>query len=232
MIITRSSMTCMLLRRVAPPAAAFGLLTACAAPYVAAPLPVKSVERPVFVSGDTWVFAKRVPPIRTTNTFVEERATLLVFRQAIGGGRPVPVLYTPTRALFQGGVDDISMWGPLTFPWEGALAFPLAVGKKWNYTWPGTMPDQYRRDTIVNWLLAAKVAAWEAVPTAGGAATFNAFRVEIEQHQPKPYDVDAKVYYWTIWYAPAAKCVVKWRMQASKAMYAESAELVEFRSGP
>ena len=92
------------------------------------------------------------------------------------------------------------------------------------------MPDQYRRDTSLNWVLSAKVAAWETVTTAGDAATFAAFRVEIEQHQPKPYDLDSKVYYWTIWYAPAAKCVVKWVMQASR-MYGESAELVEFRSG-
>jgi len=69
------------------------------------------------------------------------------------------------------------------------------------------------------------------VKTVEGAATFNAFRVEIEQQPPKPYEPDAKTYYWTLWYAPAAKCVVKWTMQASRAMYAEGAEVVEFRSG-
>ena len=53
---------------------------------------------------------------------------------------------------------------------------------------------------------------------------------------------DSKIYYWHIWYAPAAKCVVKWDLEGSATLPApgkpggiptrgEGAELVEFRPG-
>ena len=165
--------------------------------------------------------------MRTMSTFVGARGNELIFRH--GGAT---ITQAPARAVFQVGVDEITMWGPVTLPYEGALAFPLSVGKKWEYRWAGTMPDLYRRGAIVNLVLNAKVAGWDAVRTVEGTGTFHAFRVEIEQQPPKPYDADSKIYYWTLWYAPAAKCVVKWTMQARDAMYAEGAELLEFRSGP
>jgi len=135
--------------------AALGLLTACAT-AVTAPPPA-SVERPALAVGDTWVVVKRVPPLRTVQTLVDVRGTTLVFRQTAPGGQSSAATYTPDRALFQGGVDDVSMWGPVTLPYPGALAFPLRVGKRWQYRWAGTMPDLSRRGTVVNWELAARV---------------------------------------------------------------------------
>ena len=119
--------------------------------------------------------------MRTMSTFVGARGNELVFRH--GGAT---VVQAPARAVFHVGVDDISMWGPVTLPYDGALAFPPSVGKKWEYRWAGTMPDLYHRGAIVNWVLNAKVAGWDTVKTVEGAATFNAFRVEIEQQPPKP----------------------------------------------
>jgi len=92
-------------RRIVPTMAALGLLTACAT-AVTAPPPA-SVERPALAVGDTWVVVKRVPPLRTVQTLVDVRGTTLVFRQTAPGGQSSAATYTPDRALFQGGVDDV-----------------------------------------------------------------------------------------------------------------------------
>ena len=127
-------------------------------------------------AGDRWVFEDRYSKRRTIHSFAGERGDLLIFTE---GGRQVS--YSADRALFPGGVVSITIIGPMTFPYAGAVAFPLSVGKTWRFS----RVVEGRSDKLA--LQAnARVEAWERVPTRGDAAGVGAFSIEIQETQAPP----------------------------------------------
>ncbi|MEJ2366405.1 MAG: hypothetical protein P8017_17355 [Deltaproteobacteria bacterium] len=153
-------------------------------------------ERPVYAQGDFWVFVNRNKSKKVKHTFVREEKDAYVF-QLGKSGRERRVYFTSDLKR-----PPIGYPGPI-------IAFPLTVGKKWNYRFQG------KYQTVIGLLAKHKVEAYEAVTVPAG--TFQAFKITVRfEKGGRGYTTPPENMYF--WYAPDVKQLVK----RSKAKMAEN----------
>ncbi len=179
----------------------------------------KGTERPNVKVGDRWVFV-----FRSTAGAKLEYAWVVTSVSPTGiegteNGKPLAL--TPDLNIIkspqQKNSDDM------------LLSFPLEVGKQWSYvndydwndmTW-GTLQGQND--------MSVAVLGYEKVRVPAGE--FDAFKLEVQCKWVSPQAPFPGVGYWTYWYAPAVRAIVKKVIQAT-GMPIYTTELVEFQLQP
>jgi hypothetical protein len=174
---------------------------------IGTPLPAPPpVDRPALVVGDRWSF-RGTSGGRVDETFRGRRDHALVFHRvnyAPGSATPAVQydrLLTDDLALISGG-------GTQNRPDDGALRFPLAVGKSWQHRYVRVVQRPQPREIEV--VLNAQVKTYERISLAGVA--FDAFRIESVSETA---GADVPPLRATYWYAPAAKAIVKYDAEYS-----------------
>jgi hypothetical protein len=183
------------------------LAAAACATRVGTPLPPPPpAERPALVVGDRWVLVGS-GGARIEDTYAGPRGEALLFHRVnFAKGSTTVVsqydrLLTADLALIGGG-------GTENRPDDGALRFPLEVGKSWQHRYTRILQrrNQERFEIIVD----AQVKSYERIVIQVGV--FDAFRIDSVS---KTSSVSAPPVSATYWYAPAAKAIVKYRAEVA-----------------
>ncbi len=207
------------------------IASACATMQVGTALPSPPpVERPSFVVGERWLFAGKRGN-RNELVYQGRRGEALVFRRtgsSSASTRPTTIeeLHTDDLALITQGRVEYR-------PDNGALRFPLAVGKSWRHPFIRVLP---RRDPPETEMVAdVTVKAYERITVPAGA--LDAFRIESAERTVR--DTGEPPFYATYWYAPAAKTIIKYRAEmfwstdtGPGGLNVEGAELAQYESKP
>ena len=180
--------------------------TGCAS-SVGTPLPSPPpAERPGLVVGDRWVLSGP-SGARIEDTYAGPRGEALLFRRVnfAKGSTTVASQYdrllTADLALIGGG-------GTENRPDDGALRFPLEVGKSWQHRYVRVLQrrTQQQHEVVVD----AQVQSYERIVLPGGP--FDAFRIESVS---KSSTANVPPVAATYWYAPAAKAIVKYQAEVT-----------------
>lgn len=170
------------------------------------------VERPIFTSGERWVYSENGE--RVALTFLRKEEDTLVFLLERDGAVPRLRYDTLDHNKIKGVENSETVWEYQ--PHAGSLNFPLRVGKSW------TTAFSYRRAprlyfTATN---SVSVVAYEKVTVPAG--TFWAYRLEALVTRAGRNPIHE-----TYWYAPAVQRIIKSESPARK-MYLE---LLAYRRG-
>jgi hypothetical protein len=190
--------------------------SACATTDVGTPLaPPPPVDQPSLSTGDRWDFTGR-SGARSEIVYQGRRNDALVFR--LSGGPPEGSRRPATVEELRS--DDLAkITGTAQFtgaaieyrPDDGALRFPLAVGKSWRHSYvrvirDAVLPIRPEEPMIVE----VTVKSYERITVPAGS--FAAFRIESTTTSA---DGTAPPFYATYWYAPAAKTVIKYQAETT-----------------
>jgi hypothetical protein len=166
--------------------------------------------------GDRWVFAGR-SGARREAVYQGRRNDALVFgltgAPPEGSRRPTTVEELRSGDLAQ--ITGTAQFSGATVeyrPDNGALRFPLAVGKSWRHSYvrvirravPPTPPEE-------EMIIEATVKSYERITVPAGS--FAAFRIE-STIRSVTRDTLPPLYE-TYWYAPAVKAVIKYQGETS-----------------
>ena len=207
-------------------------LSACANADTGAPLAQPPpIDRPAFTVGDRWVFAGR-SGARREAVYQGRRNDALQFRLTgtppEGSQRPITVEELRSADLAQiTGTAQFSGMAVEYRPDNGALRFPLVVGKSWRHSYvrvvrravPPTPPEE-------EMIVEATVTSYERIIVPAGS--FAAFRIE-STIRSAARDTLPPLYE-TYWYAPAAKSIIKYQAVTSAGrLRIEGDALVEYQ---
>jgi hypothetical protein len=183
------------------------LATTGCATHAGTPLPPPPpADRPALIVGDRWSLVGPGAG-RIEDTYAGRRGNALLFHRAgyAKGSTSVATRYerllTADLALIEGG-------GTENRPDDGALRFPLEVGKSWQHRYVRVLrrPKQQEFEVVVD----AQVKSYERIIVPGGA--FDAFRIESVSKTSSASVSSVRA---TYWYAPAAKAIVKYHAEQS-----------------
>ena len=176
------------------------------------------VERPSLAAGDRWQFVDARGGI-VTITYQGAREERGVFERVRTTQDAPPVRSEATLTADLALVRDRDVEYR---PDDGALRFPLTVGRSWRHQFVrvvhrGGMPD--REEEMV---IEATVRAYERIQVPAGM--LEAFRVESVIHEPG-VALNA-----TYWYAPAVKTIVRYYARAASGLQMARPELKAFEA--
>ncbi len=196
-------------------AVAIAAATACTTTEVGTLLtPPPPVDQPSLSVGDRWVFTGP-SGARSEIVYQGRRNDALVFRVTgvppVGSRRP-----TTLEEVRSGDLAKITGTAQFTGaaieyrPDDGALRFPLAVGKSWRHSYVRVIrhpapPSRPEEQMIVE----ATVKSYERIRVPAGSLA--AFRIESTIRSAED---TAPPVYATYWYAPAVKTVIKYQAEA------------------
>ena len=209
-------------------------LLSVSAAVVAAQTPQRA-DRPEIKPGDLWVFQNR--DLRTgerkdisfTVTVVDAKNMVMQTGGSTSGAWTFTRDWNPTERKTGDVVAEAYK------PYWPYLQFPLQVGNTWETPFEVDVFGQFSK-RVSNWRWKARVVSVETVTVAAG--TFQAFRIEFQAsfNSREGNKTWAGTQSETVWYAPAAKVIVKREIvQSAPARNFEdrrAIELLSFKLAP
>ena len=196
-------------------AAALGGCAGSSSLALPAPAPV---ERPALVAGDRWQFVDGRGGIVTV-TYQGPRGGASVFERVRTTQDAPPVRSEATLSADLAQVSDRDVEYR---PDDGALRFPLVVGRSWRHQYVRVVHRSGVPDREEEMVIEATVRAYERIQVPAGM--LEAFRVESVIHEPG-VALNA-----TYWYAPAVKTIVRYYARAANGLQMARPELKAFEA--
>ena len=196
-------------------AAALGGCAGSSSLVLPSPAPV---ERPALVAGDRWQFVDARGGIVTV-TYQGPRGEASVFERVRTTQDAATVR---SEATFSADLALVSDRDVEYRPDDGALRFPLAVGRSWRHQYVRVVHRSGVPNREEEMVIEATVRAYERIQVPAGM--LEAFRVESVLHEPG-VALNA-----TYWYAPAVKTIVRYYARAASGLQMARPELNVFEA--